>query len=138
MLNVPLCPPLEPRAESALRVVLVCWTPTVNPDLLCRAIQESGLRHWLSRHFDGPIAVRVVAGDSSGRADVRQILEIVQRGDVDLVLAEDLSRISRRPKKVVLLCDTCQLHQTRVIALESGFDTACPRSLIDRRVLLQP
>lgn len=136
MLITSQCSPLKPGAGTALRVVLACRTPIAGPGLCGRASQELRLRHWLFDHFDGPIEVQVVVGDSAGRADVRQILKIVQGGNVDLVLAEDLSRITRRRKQIIPFLEECQLHQTRVIAVESGFDTACQPTLIGHQVLL--
>ncbi len=120
-----LITPLKPREGSSLRVVLACRTTMPASDLWGCATQELRLCHWLSDHFDGPTQVQVITENSVGCSDIRQILKIVHGDNVDLVLAEDLNRITRRQKQIIRFLEECQLRRTRVIAIKSGFDTAC-------------
>jgi site-specific DNA recombinase len=129
---VTLNPPLVAKNGSVLCVLLICRVSSPgegrqreesNDD------QEVRLRKWLDDHWDGEVNTVVIAGTGSGeRVDRPEYLEAtsaVESGQYDLVLAEDLSRISRRIH-AQLFCELAQDANCRVIAANSEIDTGRP------------
>jgi len=93
------------------------------------ADQEAMHRRWLSEHTALPLDVQVVAGSGSGewldRNEYLRLIELVESGQFDLVLTEDLGRIVRRIH-AHLFCETCVDFHTRLIALNDHVDTCEP------------
>ena len=57
------------------------------------------------------------------REEYLQLIEMVESGEYDLVLTEDLGRIVRRIH-AHLFCELCADHGTRLIALNDHVDTS--------------
>ncbi len=96
-------PPLSPKNGNILNVLMICRVSSPGEGKQredSNADQEARLRAYLQQIWSGPVEVQVIAGTGSGEDVERQELHeaelAVENGDIDLVLCEDLSRISRR------------------------------------------
>lgn len=121
---------LVPKNGHTLRVILVCRVSDPGPgkqDVRSIYDQEAMLRSRLKEYWSGPIEIIVVAGSGSGewleRDEYVHLIALVESGDYDLVLAEDLGRIVRRIH-AHLFCELCVDHRTRLIAFNDHVDTA--------------
>jgi hypothetical protein len=122
--------PLVPKNGHTLKVLLPCRVSDPGPgkqDERSNDDQEAMLRSRLKDYFEGRTAVTVVAGSGSGewleRAEYLRLIEMVETGEYDLVLTEDLGRIVRRIH-AHLFCELCVDNSTRVIALNDHVDTS--------------
>jgi hypothetical protein len=121
-----LDPPLVARDGRTLRVLAVCRISTPNQDQKSLADQEASYRSWITAHTNLPYELTVLAGQGSGesldRDDYLHAIASVESRRYDLVIAEDLGRICRRVHAHIF-CETCEDHDTRLIALNDHVDT---------------
>ena len=119
--------PLRARDGQTLRVLGIARISSVHQDERSLADQEALYREWLDRNYDGPYELTMIASQGSGeyleRAELLRAYELVESGQFDLVLTEDLGRICRRIQ-VIDFCETCEDVETRLIALNDNVDTA--------------
>ena len=119
-------PALAPRNGLALRAVGITRISTINQDIKSLADQQALLREWVEHRFDGDVDWTFIQGQGSGecidRKQVRETEELVESGQVDLVVMEDLSRHMRR-MHAVLFCEACEDANTRLIAINDDVDT---------------
>lgn len=123
-------PPLVPKSVGTLQVLMICRVSSPGKGKQreeSNEDQEVRLREYLSQIWDGPVEIRVIAGTGSGENTQRQeLLEAelaVETGEFDLVLCEDLSRISRR-YHAQRFCELAEDYDTRMIAVNGDVDTA--------------
>ena len=85
------------------------------------------LRQAVARLYDGPIKYIDLATQGSGeqldRAELIQLEEWIESEAFDLVIAEDLARICLAVRRAVDICELCEDHGTRLIALNDRVDT---------------
>jgi hypothetical protein len=121
-----LQPPLAPRNGRSLRVLAICRISTVSQDEKSLADQEALYRRWLDQHANCAYEVNVLASQGSGErlesTEYLRALELVEFGEYDLVLTEDLGRICRRVHAHIF-CELCEDHEVRLIALNDHVDT---------------
>ncbi|MCY2990752.1 MAG: recombinase family protein [Planctomycetota bacterium] len=119
-------PPLAPRSGNVLRVIVISRISTLNQDVRSLADQQAMLRQWVEDRYDGPVEWTFIEGQGSGecvdRKQVAEAEELVDSGQFDLVVMEDLSRHMRRVH-AVLFCEACEDEGTRLIAINDGIDT---------------
>ncbi len=122
-----LQPPLAARNGHTIMVLGIARISTEHQDQRSLADQEALYRRWLELQAGQPFQLDMIAGRGSGenleREEVGQANAAVESGCYDLVIAEDLGRIFRRIHSL-LFCETCEDHQTRLIALNDQIDTA--------------
>lgn len=75
--------------------------------------------------YDGyeELSDEAVTGMTTKRKGFQQLLEMVKRGEVDLVAVDDLSRLTRG-KDLGTLWDTLAAHRCRLISAIDGIDSA--------------
>ena len=121
-------PPLVARDGHKLRVLAVCRISTINQDEKSLDDQEASYRNWLDANTDLPYELKVIASQGSGecidRDSYTQAIDLVESGQFDLVISEDLGRICRRVHAHIF-CETCEDAETRLIALNDNVDTGC-------------
>jgi site-specific DNA recombinase len=121
-----LTPPLFSRNGLVLVVVIVCRISTENQDERSLDDQLAKIKEFLAAHYDGPIEFIVIRSCGSGehldRQELVQLEELIEEGQIDLVIAEDLARICRR-KRAYDLCELCVNHKVRLIAVNDRVDT---------------
>lgn len=125
-MTILLNPPLTTRNGHVLRVLAICRISTVNQDERSLEDQEAYYRGWLTKYFDRPFDMEVIASRGSGecidRVEYQRAIERVESGEFDLVISEDLGRICRRVYAHIF-CETCEDHDTRLIAINDQVDT---------------
>jgi DNA invertase Pin-like site-specific DNA recombinase len=88
--------------------------------------QEQLYRKWLNQNTDLPYDLKMIASRGSGevldRKEYLQALEYIETGTYDLVVTEDLGRISRRVHSQIF-CELCEDCETRLIAINDHIDT---------------
>ncbi len=121
-----LDPPLVARKGRELKVLAVCRISTVHQDEKSLEDQEALYRRWLSDHTELPHQITVLTSRGSGECLVRQeylqLMDLIESRQYDLVISEDLGRICRRVHAHIV-CETCEDHQVRLIALNDFIDT---------------
>jgi hypothetical protein len=122
-------PLFVPKNGHTFRVLLPCRVSDPGPckqDERSNEDQEAMLRARLRDYVGENVEFTVVAGSGSGeylgRAEYLHLIDLVETGEYDLVLTEDLGRIVRRIH-AYLFCETCCEYETRLIALNDHVDT---------------
>jgi len=119
-------PALAPRNGSVLKVIVIDRISTANQDPKSNADQRAMVHQWVEDRFDGPIEWTHISGQGSGECvDRKQVLEaeeLVESGQYDLAVMEDLGRHMRRVH-AVLFCELCEDMETRLVAINDDIDT---------------
>lgn len=130
--NFALQPPIEPRNGHTVRVLVTCRVSDPRPGKQDeRSLEDQRAMHeeWLQAHLNYPYELTVLEGRESGelidRADYRELTQLVETDQFDLVLTEDLGRILRRVH-AHLFAELCVDFDTRLIARNDNIDTAQP------------
>lgn len=124
-----LDPPLVTRRGRTPRVVAIARISTDHQDVLSLDDQAALYRGWLEQHVGAKFKLTLLRSVESGervdRRELKRLRRLIRQDKVDLVLAEDLGRIVRRVH-ALLICEECEDHQTRLIAINDNIDTARP------------
>ena len=125
-MTVNLQPPLLARNGRTLKVLGIARISTIHQDLLSLEDQEQLYRKWLNQNTDLPYQLSMISGRGSGedldRKEYLQALDAIETGTYDLVVTEDLGRISRRVHSQ-LFCEHCEDFETRLVAINDHIDT---------------
>lgn len=121
---------MVPKNGQFFRIILVCRVSDPRPgkqDIRSVDDQEAMLRTKICLYIgDQRFEVIVISGSGGGenlnRPEFKKLERLVETGDYDLVLAEDLSRILRRVL-VVYFGELCVDTDTRLVALGDNVDT---------------
>jgi len=123
---MPLIPPLSPRRGTTLHVAIVCRISTEHQDERSLDDQEALLKQFVERHYDGQVHFHVFSSVGSGehldRRELFELEELIESDEIDLALGEDLARFCRR-KRAYDLCELCEDHGVRLIAVNDQVDT---------------
>ncbi|WP_339748301.1 recombinase family protein [uncultured Rubinisphaera sp.] len=118
--------PIIPRDGRKLKVIRVARISTVNQDEKSLDDQLVFIQQELSSFYQGEIEYTDITSQGSGEAldriELFQLEEYIESGFYDLVVSEDLGRISRRTRAIDI-CESCIDHETRLIALNDHIDT---------------
>lgn len=122
-----LDPPLKPRDGVTLRALGVCRISGPNQDPKSLDDQDALLRRYVTDHYDGPIHWESFKTQGSGeildRGELAEIGARLDSGRLDLLITEDLGRITRR-HHAISICEDAEDNGTRLIALNDHVDTA--------------
>jgi site-specific DNA recombinase len=125
-MTVNLQPPLLARNGRTLKVLGIARISTIHQDLLSLEDQEQLYRKWLNQNTDLPYQLSMISGRGSGedleRKEYQQALYEIETGNYDLVITEDLGRITRRVHSQIF-CEKCEDAGTRLIAINDSVDT---------------
>ncbi len=123
---VNLQPPLLARNGHTLKVLGIARISTVHQDALSLEDQEQLYRKWLHQNTDLPYDLTMISGRGSGedleRIEYLEALDAIETRTYDLVVAEDLGRITRRVHSQIF-CEKCEDAGTRLIAINDSIDT---------------
>ena len=119
---------VSPKLGQIFRVIGVARISTDNQDGLSLEDQEAYLRKWLDRAYGvGNYELVMISYRGSGQIldheDFLRLCKMVESGEYDLVIAEDLSRIVRS-MLAVMFCETAEALGTRVVGIGDPVDTA--------------
>ena len=131
-MNSVLNPRLVPRNGRILRVLVIARISTVYQDKRSLDDQIAKVKEYLGPVYSGQIDWTIIkaqgGGDHLGNKALHEAERLIESGQLDLVISEDLARISRR-KRAYDFCQLCIDHNTRLIALDDRIDTAKEVSL---------
>ncbi len=118
---------MTPKNGAAFKVLIIARISTKNQDL--RSLDEQislCKKHALTMLSSDNIEFQTISSQSSGEIlDRKELLDAeaaVDRGDLDMVIVEDLARFSRR-NRALDFCEQCQDKSTRFIAINDHIDT---------------
>ena len=124
---VNLQPPLLARNGRTLKVLGIARISTIHQDVLSLEDQEQLYRKWLNQNTDLPYDLTMISGRGSGedleRIDYLEALYAIKTRTYDLIVAEDLGRITRRVHSQIF-CELCEDAGTRLIAINDNVDTS--------------
>ena len=118
----------KPKNGRIYKVIGVGRISTEHQDSLSLGDQEAYYRSYLDRELgEGNFELTVIASQGSGqildRKEFLELCEKVETSQFDIVIAEDLGRISRRIHAIIF-CEEAEDVGTRVIAINDHVDTA--------------
>jgi len=120
----------RPRNGHTLKVIAVCRVSSPGPgkqDIRSLDDQLGLIRNYLDRESEVPFEITEVCGQGSGenlnRREFLELMELVESGEYDLVISEDLGRICRRIRAHEF-AELCADFGTRLIAINDHVDTA--------------
>ena len=118
----------KPKNDTSFNVIGVARISTKNQNELSLEDQEALFRRWLDCEYGADnYRLRVIAYRESGQIlDTNEFLELcdwVATGKLDLVIAEDLSRIIRR-LQAIIFCEEAEALGTRVVGIGDPVDTS--------------
>jgi DNA invertase Pin-like site-specific DNA recombinase len=121
--------PLVPKdANRELNVIAMGRISTVHQDVENIEASYRYIEDHLGRIYQGPLKIKLLGEQASGmltdRATIREAEDLVAGGKVDLVIAEDLSRIYRNPRHQYNFVQDCVDIGTRVICIGDNLDTS--------------
>ena len=123
---VNLQPPLLARNGRTLKVLGIARISTIHQNALSLEDQEQLYRKWLNQNTDLPYDLTMISGRGSGedleRIDYLEALYAIETRTYDLIVAEDLGRITRRVHSLIF-CELCEDAGTRLIAINDSIDT---------------
>ena len=115
-----------PKRGSRYRVLAVCRISTDKQNEMSLDDQLALYHEWLRARLDGDYDIEAISSRGSGelldRAELIELSGKIESGEYDLVIAEDLGRIARRTK-VLLLCEAAEDSATRIVAINDHVDT---------------
>jgi site-specific DNA recombinase len=128
-----LHPPLgKPKDGHTYQIIVVCRVSDPGPgkqDPRSLEDQSNLFTKLIAENAQGPRQVKTIAGSGSGelldRKEYDELIELIATSRYDLVLCEDLGRIVRRIH-AHLICEHCEDHGSRLIAINDHVDTAQP------------
>jgi DNA invertase Pin-like site-specific DNA recombinase len=119
---------LIPKIGDVLQVIALGRISTVHQDAENIEASFRYIQEFLSRIYRGKLDIQFLGEQASGmsteRATILAAEERVASGLVDLVIAEDLSRIYRNPRHQYRFVQDAVDRGTRVICVGDGLDTA--------------
>ena len=121
--------PLTPRiSDGPLQVLIIGRISTENQNEENIEASYRYVEDYLKQIHAGPLCIKHLGECASGmltdRASIREAEELIAAGKIDLVIAEDLSRIYRNPRHQYDFVQNAVDQETRVICLGDNLDTA--------------
>jgi len=114
-----------PKDQQTLKVIRVARISTLNQDERSLDDQLILLKNKLEENNSGLVQYTDLATQGSGenleRTELRDLEEMIETGEYDLVITEDLARICRR-MWAIAICELSEDTGTRLIALNDHVD----------------
>lgn len=119
---------LVPKLGDVLQVIALGRISTIHQDAENIEASYRYIEEFLSRSYAGKLDIQFLGEQASGmsteRATIREAEERIATGTIDLVIAEDLSRIYRNPRHQYNFVQDAVDVGTRVICVGDNLDTA--------------
>ena len=116
----------QPKNGRILKVIRVGRISTINQDERSLDDQLAFLDKQVRELYGGEVEYTDIATQGSGekldREELGLLEELIESGEYDLVICEDLARICRRTRAVDI-CELCEDFETRLIAVNDHVDT---------------
>ena len=121
---------IQPKDGRTLKVIRIARISTTNQDERSLDDQLALLQQQVEAMHNGPVKYFDLATQGSGekldREELQKLEEMIESGEYDLVIAEDLARICRR-LHAITICELCEDFDTRLIAINDRVDTSDER-----------
>ncbi|MDB5388354.1 MAG: Recombinase [Planctomycetaceae bacterium] len=115
-----------PKDGRTWFVVLVVRISTIHQYKRSLDDQIAKCKQFVESEYSGTFNYQILQSRGSGehldRKELEQLMDFIESGSVDLVVAEDLGRICRR-NRAMDLCELCQDQDTRLVAINDRVDT---------------
>lgn len=115
-----------PKNGQFYNVLGVCRISTVHQDGKSLDDQKTLYEESLTRTYGDLFRLSVIQSTGSGedltRPALQELRDRVEKGDIDIVITEDLGRIARR-MDAFRFCEEAEDSYTRVYAINDGVDT---------------
>lgn len=120
--------PLVPRhADGVPRGIVIGRISTVHQNEENIEASYRYVQDYLARNYQGPIELVFLGEQASGMLTARETIveaeRLIESGTIDLVIAEDLSRIYRNPRLQYSFVQNAVDAGTRVICIGDNLDT---------------
>ena len=120
--------PLRPKnADGKLRVIVIGRISTEHQKEESIEASFRYVKEHLARTYDGPVDIEYLGERASGmladRATIRRAEELITSGRIDVVIAEDLSRIYRNPRLQYDFVQNAVDNGCRVVCIADNLDT---------------
>lgn len=116
------------RSDGPLRVLIIGRISTEHQHIENINASFRYVEEYLARVYDGPSEITRLGERASGmlseRDSIRQAEDLIASGAIDVVIAEDLSRIFRNPRHQYNFVQDVVDAQTRLICIADNLDTA--------------
>lgn len=125
-------PPKPSRPDGIVRVISLGRKSKPNPANENESIEASmeDAESYLGRMYKGPVQILRLGEQISGmivdRATLRQVQDLMEAKEVDIVLTEDIGRVFRNPRHMYAFVQDCVDAEVRLIAVADNLDTADP------------
>ena len=117
----------HPKNGRTLKVIRIARISTINQDERSLEDQLELLKEYVEKIYEKAIEYHDLATQGSGekldREELLQLEEMIESGQYDLVISEDLARICRR-LHAITICEMCEDRDTRLIAINDRVDTS--------------
>jgi DNA invertase Pin-like site-specific DNA recombinase len=111
-----------------LKVIMIGRISTVHQHEESIAASFRYVEDYLHKAYDGDMAITPLGEQASGmlvdRMTILQAEELINTGEWDLVITEELSRIYRNPRYQYCFVQDCVDAHTRIICIADNLDTA--------------
>jgi site-specific DNA recombinase len=118
-----------PKNGEFYKAVGVGRISTLHQDGRSLDDQAALYREWMLQNYGENFEMSLIQGTGSGedltRPELLELWDRVDEGDIDVVVTEDLGRISRRIE-ASRFCEVAEDTSTRVVAINDHVDTADP------------
>ena len=124
--------PLTAKAKNGtLRAIGLGRISTAGQDAASIDAQHAAAKAWLAGQFPGPIDVRQFGEQVSGWVVDRDMMDsvnaLIETGEWDLVLVNELREMYRNPKMQWQFVQRCVDAGVRFVSITDGIDTADPQ-----------
>ncbi len=117
---------LSPRSGGKFFIVIVARISTIHQDKRSLDDQIAVCIQIIEAEYPGPFNYHILRSQGSGehldRKELDELKDLIESGQLDVVIAEDLGRICRR-NRAIDFCELCQDHETRLLAINDRVDT---------------
>ncbi|MCY2928880.1 MAG: recombinase family protein [Planctomycetota bacterium] len=120
----------NPKNPGPLKVLTIGRVSTAKQDIQSLDVQQAEVRKAVEGSYDGPIELislgEQMSGDVALRTTYIEACDLIEGGQLDVVVLFDLSKAGRLPRWMHQLIDLCVDHDTRFITIGDNIDTAEP------------
>lgn len=120
--------PIKPRKPGPLQVLTLGRVSTVHQDAEMLQVQSEAVQKAMKSIYKGRVKLielgEQVSGEEALRESYIEASELIEGGQIDVVILFDLSKAGRLPRFMHQFIDLCMDSDTRFISVGDNVDTA--------------